>query len=190
MPSHAVSRAPASTRLQAPWHTPPAASKGKGGGCGRETQTGSSVTIWHPQGDVPSLVGSRAAPIQKGRDKNNTSRCGRPPITLAQGRVLTWWHPELPKAWPPAGERDRHHKGLTDGHEGAHQAKSSGNLSHRPRAHEPSMRGAETVQSKMRQVADSTLCMRQSVQWANMASNNLASHRAGKGKLYRRRQRW
>ena len=43
----------------------------------------------------------------------------RPPLTLAEDLdgdavscVLTWWHPTFPKAWPPAGERDRHQKGL------------------------------------------------------------------------------
>lgn len=179
MPSHAVSRAPASTRLQAPWHTPPHGIQGGRGDCGRETQTGSSVTIWHPQGDVPSLVGSRAAPNQKGRDKNNMSRCGRPPFTLAQGRVLIWWHPTFPKAWPPAGERDRHRKGLTDGHGDIPSRTSPRAVYARGRdspVQNATGRRQRTLHATIRPMG------KHGFQYSGIPS--------GKGKIYRRRQRW
>jgi hypothetical protein len=111
MPYHAVSRAPASTRLQAQSHTPPTATRQSRDG-GRETQTGSSVTIWHPQGDVPSLVGSRAGdgthPKIK-KEEIKITRCvplrqtsphlGRRPGWDAVSCVLIWCHP-IPQAWP------------------------------------------------------------------------------------------
>jgi hypothetical protein len=112
MPYHAVSRAPASTRLQAQSHTPPTATRQPWGmAAGRPKRDpawrsgirkGMSRASWcsragdgtHPKIKKEEIKITRRFPLRQ-----TSPHLGRRPGWDAVSCVLIWWHP-IPKAWP------------------------------------------------------------------------------------------